>query len=95
MTHRRLALAALLLVTAEVCAQQAPIVVEGTLETSLAQPMVLVRLAEGRRVLTGRSTDLERLLGDEDYSNKRASDDLRFCKSQLAKEMAAAGIRWP
>ena len=42
------------------------IVVEGTLETSLGQPMVHVQLSDGRRVLTGRATELEQLLGEAD-----------------------------
>jgi DNA-directed RNA polymerase specialized sigma24 family protein len=35
------------------------------------------------------------LLGYEEYSNRQASDDLRYCKDRLAKALAAAGVRWP
>lgn len=64
--QRRLLTLTLFAITAEVCAQEAAFVVEGTLEAALGQPMVQVRLVDGRRVLTGRSSELERLLGQED-----------------------------
>ncbi len=63
---RFLATLTLIAVAGDVCAQEAAVVVEGTLEAALGQPMVQVRLSDGRRVLTGRSTELEQLLGEAD-----------------------------
>jgi RNA polymerase sigma factor (sigma-70 family) len=35
------------------------------------------------------------LLKLEHFTNRQASDDLRYCKSRLAEAMVAAGIHWP
>jgi hypothetical protein len=40
------------------------IVVAGTLEAAVGQPLVHVQVKDGKRVLTARRTELERLLGD-------------------------------
>jgi hypothetical protein len=40
------------------------IVVAGTLEAAVGQPLVHVQLKDGKRVLTAQPTELERLLGD-------------------------------
>jgi hypothetical protein len=40
------------------------VVVEGTLEAAVGQPMVHVQLSDGKRALSAQPTELERLLGD-------------------------------